>query len=283
VGIGYAATASVLGKLLMWLTPIQPLRDLSGEESVAAAAWFLNALFLYTIFLVFLMWLDALERVQESRSLVAQEASLRAQAEAKALRAQFNPHFVFNTLHSLMLLVRKDPGTAERAIEDVAGLIRYASTLQRREVDQVPLSKELAFARRYLALEKLRLADRLRVEWDVEDGLDDVLVPAFSLQTLLENSIKHGIAPRAEGGTVRIRAALDAEHFTMLVEDNGLGADDGALADNGGSGLQLLRRRLYTVYGDDATIEWAAPPQGGFRVRIAVPERRAPPYQGGAS
>jgi len=91
--------------------------------------------FLYVVFVGYLMWFEPIQRVQESHRLVAREAVLRAEAEAKAIRAQFNPHFVFNTLHSLMLLVRADPATAEQAIEDVATLIRYASILQRRDID----------------------------------------------------------------------------------------------------------------------------------------------------
>lgn len=276
VGLGYAVTVAALGGVLTWLTPIQPMRELSAKPVVAALAWLLSGLFLYTVFLVFLMWLDALERVQETRSLAAQEAVLRAEAEAKALRAQFNPHFVFNTLHSLMLLVRKDPETAERAIEDVAALIRYASTLQRREVDQVTLTKELAFAKRYLALEKLRLAHRLSVAWSIDAGLDDVLVPAFSLQTLLENSIKHGISAKADGGAVRIRARLCDGYVTMTVEDDGLGVDPALVAVNAGSGLNLLRRRLGAVYDGRASLDWETSPGEGFRARLRLPERRAP-------
>lgn len=203
------------------------------------------------------------------------EAVLRAKAEAKALRAQFNPHFVFNTLHSLMLLVRADPETAERAIEDVAELIRYASTLQRRGVDQVPLSKELEFARRYVALEKLRLADRLRVEWIVEDGLDDAVVPAFSLQTLLENAIKHGISPRPRGGCVRIRAAQRNGGLLLAVEDDGAGSDPGVVGTADGRGLHLLEQRIAAVYGGDAALSWKTALDEGFTATVRLPLRRA--------
>ena len=201
---------------------------------------------------------------------------LRAEAEAKAIRAQFNPHFVFNTLHSLMLLVRKDPETAEQAIEDVAGLIRYASTLQRREIDQVSLGKELEFAQRYVSLEQLRLADRLDVRWTVDPDSRDVLVPAFALQTLVENAIKHGIAPKPEGGTLSVEAELQPGRLRLAVADDGMGAEPSAVLGNGGSGLELLRRRLRSVYGGTARLDWDATPGAGFTARLTLPLRRAP-------
>lgn len=247
-----------------------------GEnETVLAIALYLQSFFLYVMLLGFLLFTESMRKTQESREVAAREAVLRAQAEAKALRSQFNPHFVFNTLHSLMLLVRAEPDTAERAIEDVASLIRYASTLQRREVDQVTLAKELEFARRYVSLEKLRLDERLTVEWVIAEGLDDVLVPAFSLQTLLENSIKHGIEPKPQGGSVRIGAAIDNEDLLMRITDDGEGAVADEVTRNGGSGLQLLGQRMRTAYGDEGELSWSTRPGGGFETVVRVPLRRA--------
>ena len=156
----------------------------------------MSGLFFYALLAGFLMWSESIVRVNESHAMLAREAMLRAEAESKALRAQFNPHFVFNTLHSLMLLVRAEPDAAERAIEDVAALIRYASVLQRKGVDAVALETEVDIARRYAALEKLRLQERLTVVWDIPDELGRCAIPAFSIQSLLENAVKHGISPR---------------------------------------------------------------------------------------
>lgn len=275
-GLGYALSVASIGGILVWLLPQRPTSELGGRPIAIFAVLMMLGLFMYAIVLGFLVWADSLERVHESRALAAREAVLRAQAEAKALRAQFNPHFVFNTLHSLMLLVRKEPERAERAIEDVAALIRYASTLQRQEIDQVSLGKEVAFAERYLALEKLRLADRLEVVREIDDGLDDVLVPAFSLQTLLENSIRHGISPKPEGGRVRIRATARDGALDMVVEDDGLGADPARVGDTGGSGLHLLRQRLAVVYGGAATLDWRTARGEGFTAALRLPLRRAP-------
>ena len=200
VGVGYAAL-SALGTVA--LTIAIGASDSAFEglgHGIAVVVYTFYYFLIYAVLAGFMMWSESLHRVEESRALAAREAVLRAEAEAKAVRAQFNPHFVFNTLHSLMLLVRADPVAAERAIEDVAELIRYASALERRDQDVVPLGQELEIARRYMGLEALRLADRMTIEWDVDSELETVPVPPFALQTLLENAIKHGIAPKEEGG-----------------------------------------------------------------------------------
>lgn len=275
VGFAYTVSAAVIAYVLYglfgWADPVAA--ELSREA--AAAAQVVNGVFLYIILAGYMMWSESLERVHESRTLAAREAMLRAQAEAKTLRAQFNPHFVFNTLHSLMLLVRADPAAAERAIEDVATLIRYASILQRRGVDTVPLFKELAVARRYVALEGLRLEDRLRVSWEVEDGLDDVGVPAFAVQTLVENAIKHGLEPRPAGGLVAITAERAEGGLLLRVEDDGEGAEPAAVVSAEGHGLQLLEARLRALYGGEASVRWRTAPGDGFTAEVRLPERPA--------
>nr|NIP60210.1 hypothetical protein [Gemmatimonadota bacterium]NIR80653.1 hypothetical protein [Gemmatimonadota bacterium]NIT89440.1 hypothetical protein [Gemmatimonadota bacterium]NIU33247.1 hypothetical protein [Gemmatimonadota bacterium]NIU37560.1 hypothetical protein [Gemmatimonadota bacterium] len=270
VGGLYAGGCVALGRVAaLALLPAVP----SAREWLDApvSLHFVSYLFLYIILAGFLVWIESIARVQESRAEAAREAMLRAQAEARALRAQFNPHFVFNVLHSLMLLVREDPGAAERAIEDVAALIRYASTLQREERDTVALEEEIAFARRYLALEKLRLEKRLRIEWEVEGELGPVAVPAFALQTLLENAVRHGVAPRPEGATVRVSAVREGERVVLAVEDDGEGAPPAAVGDSPGRGLALLRDRLERLYGGDGSLEWETVPGEGFGVRLTVP------------
>ncbi|MDX1579900.1 MAG: histidine kinase, partial [Gemmatimonadota bacterium] len=227
--------------------------------------------FLYVILAAFLAWTESVARVQESRAAAAREAVLRAEAEARAVRAQFNPHFVFNVLHSLMLLVRAEPERAERAIEDVAGLIRYASRLQREERDVVPLEEEIAFARRYLALEKLRLAERLRVGWEIDDALSETPVPAFGLQTLLENAVKHGVAPRPEGGRVTVTAVRVDDSLSLVVEDDGPGNAGAGEEDGDGQGLRLLRDRVRMLHGSDGMVHWSEGDRGGFRTEIRVP------------
>lgn len=275
-GTFFSVGCALLSRLLMaWIGPVMGMSDEWSEFPFYLLI--LTYAFLYVLLAGFLMWTEAIARVQESRAAAAREAALRAEAEARAVRAQFNPHFVFNTLHSLMLLVRAEPATAERAIEDVAALIRYAGRLQREGRDAVPLQEEVGFARRYLALEELRLEDRLTVEWDVDESLLGAAVPAFSLQTLLENAVKHGVAPLPEGATILVRVRRWNEHVELAVKDDGQGARPEEVRDSEGRGLELLRQRLDALYGDWATMKWQTSPGTGFQVMLRVPRRGPSP------
>lgn len=277
VGLLYAVGTSMLVTLAVtWLGYEEEALEAAGK-AMAVAYRTVAGGFLYVVLAGFLMWAESIRRVHESRSLAAREAMLRAQAEAKALRAQFNPHFVFNTLHSLMLLVRADPAAAERAIEDVATLIRYASILQRNDIDVVPLTKELEVARRYLALEQLRLESRLRVRWVVDVDAGQVAIPSFSLQTLVENAIKHGIEPRPEGGLVEIAIRLKGKTLEVVVADDGAGSDASTVQAATGRGLQLLQRRFESLYAADASVSWQTEPGRGFAATLELPVARAGP------
>ena len=272
VGFLYALAAAILGTILHYSLGMEWVE---ANSAATPAVFFvfrvISGFFFYAILAGFLMWTESLVRVHESRTVAAHEVALRAEAEAKALRAQFNPHFVFNTLHSLMLLVRAEPERAERAIEDVATLIRYASVLQREGVDTVPLVKEVEVAQRYAALERLRLEDRLQLEWTVAEDVGRLLIPAFSLQSLLENAIKHGVAPSSNGVEVRVRASLTDDHLVLEVEDDGPGADPTVVAGAKGHGIDLLTRRLDSLYGADASLDFQTAPGDGFRVTLKVP------------
>ncbi len=271
IGLGYAVL-SALGTIGLVMA-LGVFETAFAEETPAVAVVFFSFYYflLYAILAGFMMWSESLHRVEESRALAARESVLRAEAEAKAVRAQFNPHFVFNTLHSLMLLVRADPSAAERAIEDVASLIRYASALERRNQDVVPLGEELEIARRYIALETLRLSDRLRIEWDIDPKLERVPVPPFSLQTLLDNAIKHGIAPKEEGGSIRVQVRRFSDRLAITVEDDGMGSEPETVQGAEGKGLNLLQRRIHSVFGDAASLTWRTSSGDGFRALLKVP------------
>ncbi len=276
LGVAYAVLSAAVSAGLLRLAVTPPDTLWSARPTVLVGFLSVSYLLLYSVLAGFLMWTESINRVQESRAIAAREAVLRAQAEAKVLRAQFNPHFVFNTLHSLMLLVRADPKAAERAIEDVAALIRYASLLDRSGRDTVPLSREVEMAEKYLALENLRLAERLEVEWDVAADVGRFAVPSFSLQTLLENAIKHGLSPKPEGGTVRIRLRLSDERLVLSVADDGVGANPSDVTREEGRGLSVLGQRLAALYGSAASLSWHTAPDEGFSVRLELPATPAP-------
>lgn len=276
---GVALTFGIVLSLMM--LGVMQITGLSSAQSENMSGWarflfgVVNAVFIYVVFVAFLMWSESVRRVHESQAAVAHAAALRSEAEAKAIRAQFNPHFVFNTLHSLMLLVRADPAAAERAIEDVATLIRYASIVQRRDLDVVPVSKECEVSRRYIALEQLRLGDRLRTSWDVADDVGELMIPAFALQTLVENAVKHGIEPQPSGGTIHIGLRRVEGTLEVLVRDDGRGSEPGEVLE-AGHGLELLRRRLASRSGAEASLTWETAPGEGFQVAVRVPAEIAP-------
>ncbi len=242
-----------------------------GERGIFVGMFFLGSL-VYCLLVGFTYAAIGENRRQEQAAAAARAEALRAQAELKALRAQVNPHFLFNTLHSLIALVRKDARAAEEALEQFGDLMRYALRVQQEVGDEVALAEEWAFARDYLALEKLRLGERLRVHTDIDDAALAHSVPAFSLQSLLENSIGHAVAPRAAGGDVWIRAAASGGRLTLEVRDDGPGAAEEDIEASDGTGLRLLRRRLAALHGDAATLTTRSD-DDGFSVIVELPAR----------
>ncbi|MEH6419912.1 sensor histidine kinase [Pseudomonas sp. CGJS7] len=208
---------------------------------------------------------DRHSREQASRADRAE--MLRSRAELAALRAQLNPHFIFNTLHSVHALVRRDPDAAQTAVERLGDLLRYALAAKTGAHDDVRLSQEWAFVLTYLELESLRLGERLRVDAKIAPEAEAAVIPAFTLQPLVENAIKHAIAPSVAGGTVRIRAGVEGDRLRLSVEDDGSG---GAVVDSTGVGLSLVRRRLAERYAGDARLD-AQARAVGFAVRADLP------------
>jgi sensor histidine kinase YesM len=158
----------------------------------------------------------------EARLAALREAELRARL--RALQAQINPHFLFNSLNSLAEMVHGDADEAEQMVGDLAHLLRYS--LRSSASGMVTLDQELESVRRYLRLERVRLGDRLRVVEDIGDGVGAAEMPGLVLQPLVENAIKHAVAPRPDGGTLRIRARREADDVVVIVQDDGPGLTD---------------------------------------------------------
>ena len=220
--------------------------------------------------------LQAARRLRDEERRAARSEALRIDAELRALRAQLNPHFLFNTLHSITALVRIDPADGERALEQFATLLRYELDVNRNRSEEVPLEEELGFVRTYLALEHLRLGDRLRVTEEIDPDALECLVLGFSLQPLVENAIRHGIAPRAGEGTLRIAADIVGERLVLEVADDGVGAEAARVADASGVGLNAVRQRLETRWGAEARMEIVTAPRNGFLVRLTLPAVTTP-------
>jgi hypothetical protein len=218
---------------------------------------------------------NAVEQAQRA----ARAEVLSAEARLAALRARLNPHFILNLLHTLMGLVGRDPASAQAALEQLGDVLRYALRVQSQGLDEVRLREEWEFVERYLSLERLRLGDRLRTRLEVEESLLDAVVPVFSLQPLVENAVRHAIAPRASGGSIAVRAARQGESVLLTVEDDGTPTDVAATPGTAGDapgqgngiGLRLIRERLAVLYGAAARLETGRSSQGGFRAAVTVP------------
>ena len=202
----------------------------------------------------------------------ANAEALRARASLEAMRSQLNPHFILNTFHALVGLVRRDPDVAENALEQLGDLLRYSLRIHRDGIDEVPLAEEYAFVESYLALERLRLGDRLRVSVDAPAAALENLVPTFSVQILVENAIRHAIAPRAAGGLLDIRVQERDGRLRIAVKDESNGDATGH-SEGSRMGLRLLQERLAALYGTDATLTLRRV-DGGTSADLELPARR---------
>ncbi len=213
-------------------------------------------------------------RARAAALSAAQAESALARAELAAITGKLDPHFLFNTLNSLVALTRKDAQAAETALLRFAGMLRYVLDSKRRADDRVALADEVDFVRDYLALESLRLGTRLQVHWDLDPATLQDEVPPLSLQPLVENSIVHAVAPRPRGGTVSIRSHRDARNqgLALSIEDDGPGCEPATLEAVGrGVGLAALKRRFALDYDGRARLQVHTAPGAGFRVEVWIP------------
>jgi signal transduction histidine kinase len=231
---------------------------------------FFTGLMIYATIAGIVYAIQAMERLRVEEARVARLENLRTRAELEALRAQLNPHFLFNTLHSLMALVRHDPKAAEDALERLATLLRH-TLMTTRETEDVALREELDFIQNYLSLERLRLGERLRVEEKIEPETLGCTLPPFTLQPLIENSIKHAIGSQVSGGLLTIKTERHDGVLRLEVLDNGPGANREQVAASHGSGLRIARQRLITRYKDRARFQIETRPGHGFAVRMEIP------------
>lgn len=201
-------------------------------------------------------------------------------SELTALRNKLNPHFLFNTLHSIIALTQRNPAAAETALFQFSSMLRYVLDAERSGSDRVTLDAELDFVRDYLELEQLRLGERLRVEWDLDEDAGDHLLPALTLQPLVENSIKHAFNPHSRPGVLHIGVRRDpgTGALTMTVRDTGPGADPAQVASSRGLGLRTIERRLRLDYGSHARVRVQSAPGAGFRVSVTIPAVREESY-----
>jgi len=275
LAVGFAA-ATILLQHLQWTTRAWLDSDFVYEFEARFVAWsgFLSLLVASALLaLVTTGQIAARWRAVEAR--VARAEALRAEAELAALRAKLNPHFLFNTLHGVLALVRTDPARAEVALERFGDLLRTCLRVHRESEEEATVEEEWRFTEDYLALERLRLGDRLRVETSIDPAALRRRVPRFTLQPLVENAIRHAVARRPGGGTIRISVDAGESDTRLTVHDDGPGAAPDAVDGAGGVGLRVLRQRLRTLHGEAGALRITTAPGAGFAVGVRVPAASA--------
>lgn len=247
-----------------------------AETLLKFVAWYVT--FHYLIYYWGVVGLHEGIRILESHQREEIQVSLLearlAEARLQAVRAQLNPHFLFNALNTLSAVLYSDPGLADRLLVKLSQFLR--TSLEQRREDLVTLGRELGYLQDYLDIEQLRFGtgrQGIHVSVAIPDGLQDALVPPFLLQPLVENAIKHGHPGGPEGLSIRIQARQEGQVLALDIVDDGRG-DHGPAPAGTGLGLRSTRLRLDELFGAGHAFELRFPPEGGAAARIRIPLRR---------
>jgi two-component sensor histidine kinase len=229
----------------------------------------LSSLVLYSGILVVSYVVDSKAHLAYQQTQTARLNEQLTMAQLDALRKQIEPHFLFNTLNAVSGLVRA--GRNEDAVTMIAGLSDFLRhTLEGSSRQQVPLAEELEFAEKYLNIQKVRFSDRLQLDFDVPLDLYQAQVPSMILQPIVENAVKHGIAKRAQGGTIRIAASRDRDKLTLTVSNDGPRLLPAELSCSGLGNLNV-QTRLTSLYGDGFEFNMRNGKTGGVEVSLSLP------------
>ena len=214
------------------------------------------------------------ERMQAEQVRTAQLQAELATAQLHALKMQLHPHFLFNTLNAISVLVHENPNVARRMVELLSDLLRY--TLKNSGAQEVTLEQEMEFLKLYLEIEQTRFGERLRVSMNLAPETLTARVPNLILQPLVENAIHHGVAKRRGEGVIEINAARENGALRLSVRDNGYGLDKKEERNGSGLGLANTRARLQTLYGAQSELRLEQIAAGGTRAEIVLPFHNSP-------
>ncbi len=283
LALAHVATASAAVPYLGVFGTLTP-KDYAGAVALMLIFGFHGNLLSYWTVIgiqhAFRVYRRAQDRQKTALRLEAEAQALTAQlskAQLSALKAQLQPHFLFNTLNAIMVLVRqREALLAEETIARLSNLLRFV--LDDAAAQEVSLRRELDYLELYLSIEQLRFADRMRVELEADPAALGGALPHMSLQPLVENAVRHGISERAGAGLIRVRARRRGDALVVEIEDDGPGPSPATGqrgpaegAERGGIGLANTRARLQQLYGDRASLSLRARPEGGAISTLVVP------------
>jgi two-component system, LytTR family, sensor kinase len=250
------------GELVFYLYPSTP------------NPWLVAAVYATTLFATVLP-LKIWNNTRIERKLDEQQRVLM-QARLDALTSQINPHFLFNTLNSVSSLIRTDPHKARTMVLNLSRILRR---LMRKHENFTPLREELKFIEDYLAIEMVRFGDKLRVQTSIDPETVDRLVPSMLLQPLIENSVKHGLGSKVDGGTLKLSSRFSNGRLHLVVEDDGVGIPEAKLAHlfEKGIGVSNVNERLKVLFGAEYRMWIDSKPDEGTRIEIEIPDVQGGP------
>ena len=267
----YIALRSGLAIFQSWMIH-SPLSFTLTFQQLFIKAFHLN-LWIYWVVITVSHALDYYQRFHERELKTSELETKLVRARLHALQMQLNPHFLFNTLHSISALIHVDIAAADRMISQLSQLLRGA--LDSSEEQEVPLQREVNFLRRYLEIEGTRFGERLRFEFNLEDEALRCYVPNLILQPLVENAIRHGIEPHARPGFIKVIGRIEDGNLHLCVSDNGDGLRP-RTSNSPGIGMTNTRQRLAQLYGTRHRLELDSSRGTGLTVHIIIPKHLQP-------
>lgn len=265
VAVLHALIVATITPQFYYRPSILPIRDMFRGRLASALAF---DMIVYSLILAVYYIINYAAESRRREIASAQLAETLARTQLHALQAQLQPHFLFNTLNSILALVHENPDRAGEMIRRLSELLRYC--LATSDVSEVPLADEVKFARAYVDIQKIRFEDRLEVEFAIDDRLLNTPVPSFLLQPIVENAVKFSFNGEDNIAQLRISAAQREQNLDLSVEDNGPGVSDETLDTTQGLGVRATRARLRQIYGDDHQIQFENL-NPGMRVLISIP------------
>ena len=274
----------VLSTVYVTALPLRALINLSYERFVEPTwetkskleffAGTLSSMYLLLCYAGLYFGVRYYESLQQQREAVLRASALAQEAQLKMLRYQLNPHFLFNTLNAISTLILDHQNqTANRAVTRLAEFLRH--TLDQDPMKKVTLRQELQALELYLGTERLRFGDRLRLQCVMSEAALEALVPSLLLQPLIENALKYAVAPRENGGSIRIEGRHKGAMLELSVSDDGPGLNEEKKLPGRGVGLRNTRERLSVLYGDQHCFK-ALNAQPGLRIEMAFPLEKMP-------